>query len=266
MSLSVVIIARNEEKLIGEAIESAKFADEVLVLDTGSTDKTAAVAKKAGARVIKRPTKGLAFARWRTEAIKEVRGDWIFYLDADERITPELKSEILQIVSHSLSHTGCVHSDTPGVSMAYAVPRENYYLGRRVRWGGAWPDYVKRLFWKKALKKWTGRLHEEPVFEGKLTHLRNPIRHYTHRDLTSMVAKTIEWSKLEAEELYRAHHPPVTWWRILRIMLTELWQRGIRKQGFRDGTVGVIEVIFQVFSRFITYARLWEIQIKNSKS
>jgi len=256
MSLSVVIVARNEEKLIKEAIKSANFADEVLVLDTGSTDKTVAVARKAGARVVRKPTEGLTFARWRTEAIKEAKGDWIFYLDADERITPELKRELLQITSQE------PRTQNQKPITAYAVPRENYYLGQRVRWGGAWPDYVKRLFWKKALKKWVGKLHEEPVFEGKLAHLNSPIRHYTHRDLTSMVAKTIEWSKLEAEELCRANHPPVTWWRILRIMATELWQRGIKKQGFRDGTVGVIEVVFQIFSRFITYARLWELQQK----
>jgi len=259
----VVIIARNEEGLIKDAIKSAKFADEVLVVDTGSIDKTVEVAKKLGARVVKMPTENLTFARWRTAAIKEARGDWIFYLDADERITHALKKEILKIIHQPLPIT---HYP---LIVAYAVPRENYYLGRRVRWGGAWPDYVKRFFWKKSLKKWSGRLHEEPVFRGKLGHLKNSIRHYTHRDLTSMLTKTIEWSKLEAKELYRVNHPPVTWWRILRIMTTELWQRGVKKQGFRDGTVGVIEVIFQIFSRFITYARLWELQqakIPNSKS
>ena len=246
----MVIIAKNEEKLIKDAIKSAKFADEVLVLDTGSDDKTVAAAKGMGAKVIAAPSKNLAFARWRTEAIKKAKGDWIFYLDADERITPRLKGEILRIIKHL---------PTRGI-VAYAVPRENYYLGHRVRWGGSWPDYVKRLFWKKALKKWRGKLHEEPVFKGELKLLQAPLKHYTHRDLTSMVIKTIAWSQLEADALYRAHHPPVTWWRILRMMLTELWQRGIKQQGFRDGTVGVIEVTFQMFSRFVTYARLWERQ------
>ena len=255
MGLTVAIIVKNEEELIRRAIKSAQFAEEILVLDTGSTDKTIVRAKKAGAKVIERPTKGLAFARWRTEVIKNAKEDWLFYLDADEEITPALEKELLTIVRQS-------KKKQPKIT-AYAVPRENYYLGRRVRWGGAWPDYVKRLFWKKKLKKWVGKLHEEPIFEGKLAHLKNPIRHDTHRDLTSMLAKTIEWSKLEAEELWRAHHPPITWWRILRIMATEFWQRGIKQQAFRDGTVGIIELIFQIFSRFITYARLWELQQKN---
>jgi len=250
VSLTIAIIARNEEGLVKEAVKSALFADQVLLLDTGSADKTVEIAQKAGAGVARMPTKGLAFARWRTKAIKLAKGDWIFYLDADERITPGLKRELLKVTSRK----------DKGQIVAYAVPRENYYLGRRVRWGGAWPDYVKRLFWKKGLRRWVGRLHEEPVFKGELGYLKSPIRHYTHRDLTSMLEKTTAWSKLEAEELYRVGHPPVTWWRILRIMATEFWQRGVKKQGFRDGTVGVIEVIFQVFSRFITYARLWEMQ------
>ncbi len=254
MRLSVIIIAKNEEKLIGDAIRSAKFADEVIVLDSNSEDRTREVASALGAKVWRTSDKRLEFSRWRTEAIKKAKGAWIFYLDADERITPKLRNAILKIIKQPPEKN----------VVAYAVPRENYYLGHRVRWGGSWPDYVKRLFWKKALKKWRGKLHEEPVFKGELKLLQAPLKHYTHRDLTSMVAKTIAWSRLEAEELYRAHHPPVTWWRILRMMLTELWQRGIKQQGFRDGTVGIIEVIFQMFSRFVTYARLWEKQ--NSKS
>jgi glycosyltransferase involved in cell wall biosynthesis len=253
MKLSVVIIAKNEEEVIAEAIKSALWAEEVVVLDTGSIDKTPQIAHKLGARVARMPTKGLTFARWRTEAIGKSKGEWLFYLDADERITPGLRKEILEIVNSKEREFS-----------AYAAPRENYYLGKRMRWGGAWPDYVERLFYKKNLKKWIGRLHERPVFKGKLGYLENPLEHYTHRDLTSMLKKTIKWSRLEAEELYRAGHPPVTWWRFLRIMLTELWDRGIKKQGFRDGTVGVIEIIFQMFSRFITYARLWEMQT-NSK-
>ena len=113
---------------------------------------------------------------------------------------------------------------------------------------------------RKKLKRWEGRLHEEPVFEGQLGHLQEPMVHLTHRDLSSMIEKTSSWSKIEAELLDQAGHPPVTWWRILRVMLSEFWERGIKKQGFRDGTVGWIEVIFQMFSRFVTYVRLWESQ------
>jgi len=255
--ITVIIIAKNEEAMIAEAIESAWWADVVLVIDDNSMDKTAKIAKKAGARVILAPEQtAFQYARLRNYSLKLVKSDWIFYLDADERITEGLKNEIekLREIKKLRNYN------------AYAIPRYNYYLGQRVRFGGAYPDYVKRLFYRQALKKWVGYLHEEPVFEGGMGHLKKPIEHYTHRDLTLMMKKTIEWSKLEAEELYKVGHPPMVWWRFLRIMFTELWNRGIKQQGFRDGTVGVIEVIFQMYSRFITYARLWELQQRNKKS
>jgi len=252
MRLSIIIIAKNEEKIIKDCLESAMWADEVILIDSGSTDKTVEIAKKYKAKIIKLPSVKLEFSKWRNAGLKAAEGDWVLYLDADERVTPELKEEILKKLQNS---------KTPKTKIvAYAISRKNFYLGKEVRFGGSWPDYVKRLFRREKLKGWKGRLHEEPVFEGKLGHLKEPMIHLTHRDLSSMIEKTSQWSKIEAELLYDAGHPPVTWWRILRVIFSEFWDRGIRKQGFRDGTVGWIEIIFQVFSRFITYARLWERQ------
>jgi len=257
--LSIIIITKDEEKMIGDCLESIKWADEIVLVDSGSTDKTVEIAKKYGAKITTFLSKTPNYAEWRNKGLQETKGDWVFYLDADERVTPHLKEEIKSsIINHQ-----------PSI-IAYAIPRCNFYLGRKMHYGGAWPDYVKRLFKKDKLKGWEGRLHEEPTFsggEGELGHLKEPMIHLTHRDLSSMVEKTRKWSKIEAELLYRAGHPPVTWWRILRIMLTEFWQRGVKLQGWRDGTVGWIEIIFQMFSRFITYARLWEMQnqIKSEK-
>ena len=147
-------------------------------------------------------------------------------------------------------------------TVVYEIPRRNFYLGQEVHYGGAWPDYVKRLFFKNTLQRWERDLHEDPVFAGQMGTLRAPLVHLAHRDLSSMIAKTSEWSQIEANLLFQSGHPPVTWWRLLRPMLTEFWQRGVVKQGWRDGPIGWIEVIFQAFSRFITYARLWEMQQK----
>jgi hypothetical protein len=93
-----------------------------------------------------------------------------------------------------------------------------------------------------------------------LGYLKSSMVHITHRDLSSMVEKTREWSKIEAQLLYKANHPPVTWWRILKAMAVEFWQRFIRSKAWRDGTVGWIEGLFQVFNRFLIYASLWELQ------
>jgi len=247
MKLSVIIIAKDEEKMIEDCLESIKWADEIVMVDTGSTDKTIEIAKGYRVRVISVAGEKMNFSRWRNKGLKEARGDWILYLDADERITPGLRKEIKETIEK-------------GNGGAFAIPRRNFYLGKEVRFGGAWPDYVKRLFKKEKLKRWKGKLHEEPVFDGELGHLKEPMIHLTHRDLSSMVEKTRRWSKIEADLLYQAKHPLVTWWRILRIMMGEFWLRGIRLQGWRDGAVGWIEIIYQMFSRFITYARLWEMQ------
>lgn len=252
VSISIVVLAKNVENMIEECLESAKFADELIVVDSGSTDKTVEIAKRKGARVINFPGKKLEFAKWRNFGLKESKSDWIFYLDADERITPVLQKEILVTINQP-------------TAVAYEMPRQNYYLGQPVHYGGSWPDYVKRLFLKSKLKGWEAELHENPIIEGSFGRLKNSLLHFTHRDLSSMMEKTREWSKIEANLLYQAHHPPITWWRILRPMATEFWQRGIIKQGIRDGAVGWIEVVFQVFSRFITYARLWEKQQEKQK-
>lgn len=247
--LSVIIIARNAEELIGDCLQSVKWADEIIMIDSGSTDKTTEIGKKFGAKVIEVSGKPINFSQWRNQGLKAAKGKWVFYLDSDERVTPGLKKEIKAVIKQ-------------GKGNAFAIPRRNFYLGKEVRHGGAWPDYVKRLFKKDKLEKWKGRLHEEPVFEGELGHLKEPMVHLTHRDLSSMVEKTRQWSMIEADLLYQAKHPPVTWWRILRIMLGEFWKRAVRQQGWRDGTVGWIEIVYQMFSRFITYARLWERQQK----
>ena len=254
-SLSVIIIAKNEEGLIKECLESTMGVDEVVLIDSGSTDQTMAIAKSFGARVVSVPSQKLEFAKWRNLGLKEARGEWIFYLDADERLTSDLKKEIKQKIKNS----------SP---VAYQLPRRNFYLGQEMHYGGAWPDKVKRLFLKEKLDCWQGELHEDPTIRGELGELKEPMIHYTHRDLSSMIAKTSQWSKIEARLLFEDYpdgHPSVNCFRLLRPMMSEFWVRGIKKQGVRDGTVGWIEVIFQMFSRFITYARLWELQWQAKK-
>ena len=259
VSVSVIVIAKDEEKMIGDCLASVKWADEIILVDSGSADKTIEIAKKCGAKIVNFPFKKLEFAKWRNAGLKAAKGDWILYLDADERVTPELKEEILQAIVATPRRSAFAHHPRSRFT-AYEIPRKNFYLGKEVHYGGAWPDYVKRLFLKEKLKYWKKELHEDPIFEGKMGRLKSPFIHLTHRDLSSMVEKTKEWSKIEAKLLDEAGHPPVTWWRILRVMLTEFWCRGIKLQGLRDGVVGWIEVIFQMFSRFVTYARLWEMQ------
>ncbi len=251
--ISVVIITKNEKQMLPDALQSVKWADEVLVVDTGSTDATVYIAKKNGTRVVE--SKGKSFSEWRNKGLKEASGEWILYLDADERITEALKKEILEVTS----------TKNNNYSM-YAIPRSNVILGREFRHGGFWPDYVKRLFRKSELKKWEGELHEEPVYEGEMSHLINPMKHIKHEDFSQMVEKTNEWSEVEAKLMYEAGHPPMNVKRFISAMAREFAHRMIKNRGFMDGSEGIMFAMYQVYSRFVSYAKLWELQEKERMS
>jgi len=252
VKISVVIPTKNEERMIKDCLASVKWADEIVVIDDYSQDKTREIAKKFGARVFLHRWQG--FSQQKNYGFRKTKGEWVLFLDADERVTPELKTEILQIIK------------SPQVSfVGYKMPRLNNLLGQDMHFGGWYPDYQTRLVKREKFKGWRGKLHEQLLINGRVGRLKSHLYHLTHRSLSAMIEKTQRWSKIEAELLEKAGHPPVTWWRILRIMLTEFWQRGVKKQGWRDGTVGWIEIFFQMFSRFFTYARLWEKQNRKVK-
>lgn len=255
MSLSVVIIAKNAADKIKEAIESAKpIAKEIIVLEGGSIDNTVALSKKLGARVVKqKDPKSRNFAMWRNEGMAAAKGEWVLYLDHDEQIIPELASEIRKIINHQplfINH----------FFAAYAIPRLNIILGKKMRFGGWYPDYQQRLFLKSAFIKWVYPLHEEPRYKGEMGYLKKNLLHHKHDNISEMVEKTNIWSETEARLLLEANHPPMAWWRFWRIMATELIDRLILKGGILDGTAGIIYSIYQMWSRFITYAKLWEMQ------
>ena len=250
MKVSGIVIVKNGEKFISDCLDSLSWVDEIVVVDTGSADKTTEIAKDKGAKIVE-SLKG-NFSDWRNLGAKEAQGDWLFYLDVDERITPTLKGEIEETI-------------TSGKYSAYAIPRRNILLGHEMKWGGWWPDYVVRLIKKDFLIAWEGQLHEQPKVKGEVGKLKNSLTHFSHRSLEEMVEKTNIWSEIEAKLLYESHHPKMAWWRFISVALREFWFRGIKKLGFLDGPVGVIEIIYQMYSRMITYAKLWEMQIKSEK-
>lgn len=257
MKLSVIIIAKNAEREIADAIESVRqLADEVIVVDNGSTDRTVEIAKYFKAKVFE--SKVFDFSALRNLGLKKAKGQWILYIDSDERVGDELKKEILRVISSQISRS----HNLRGFG-AFYVKRKNFYLGNN-----EWPyiEKIERLFKKDMLKGWKGKLHESPIIEGEVGVLGGFLYHYTHSDLTSMVNKTLEWSNVEAELRFKAGHPKMTWWRFLRVMFTAFFDSYIRQAGWRVRTVGLIESIYQAFSMFVTYARLWEMQQEKVKS
>lgn len=248
--LSVVIIGKNEEKNIEECIESVKFADEIIYFDNGSQDTSKALAKKKGATVF--DVLGNDFSSRKNIAYKKAKYEWILSIDADERVTSELQSEIISTIG----------SSEPQTYSAFAIPRKNIILGKELKYGGWWPDYVVRLFLKKDFNLVKGVLHEQPQFKGKLGYLKSPLIHKKHDNLSDMLAKTNEWSEVEAKLMFDANHPPMNVPRFLTAGFREFWHRVVVKRGFFDGTEGVIYSLYQVISRLISYMKLWEMQLK----
>lgn len=245
MKLSAIIIAKNSEEQIAGALESVDFCDEIIVVDGGSTDKTIAIAKKHRAKIVKGVE--MDFAKQRNIGMEHAQGEWLLYIDTDERVSEKLRENI----------TAALSTSSPIV--AYKLQRQNYYLGNN-----AWPkiEQLERLVKKESLEGWFGKLHETPRVKGEIGVLDGYLLHFTHRNLSEMLAKTIFWSETEAKLRYDAHHPEMTWWRFPRVMLTAFFDSYIKQEGWKVGTAGLIESIYQAFSMFITYARLWEMQKK----
>ena len=244
VQLSAIILAKNAEELIGECLQSVAFCDEIIVVDTGSTDTTIAIAKKHGARVV-RGVDG-NFAENRNIGMREAKGEWLLYVDTDERVSPELRKEIQSAIQN-------------GTDAAYRLERKNFYLGNH-----PWPkiELLERLFKKSQLREWYGALHETAKVAGSIGQLHGFLLHYTHRDLASMLEKTIAWSPIEAQLRFDANHPKIVTWRLIRVMLTGFWNSYITQGGWKAGVMGWVESIYQGYSMFITYATLWEMQQK----
>jgi len=246
-NISVIILAHNVENEIVPALETSKFADEIIVVDTntGSTDNTVQISLKRGARIVKSP--GYSFAKWRNDGAAAARGDWLLYLDSDERIPVKLANEILKTIADPQHQ-------------AYTIGRFEVFLGAHLN---HWPDpRVLRLIKKDALKRWEGKVHEQPVIDGSIGELREQMVHLSHKNIDEKVISTMKWSKLEAEMLLASNHPPMAGWRFIRVMLTEFIERFVVQGLWRDGAEGWIESIYQMFSKFISYERLWELQRK----
>lgn len=246
--ISTIILTYNEEEVLEDAIKSLQgFTDEVIIIDSNSTDGTIKIAKKFGARIIERELEN--FSEQRNLGAKNARGDWIFYLDSDERLTEDFKKDALQKIKAY---------DPAGTIGGFYIKRRTYYFGKD------WhlTDKVQRLFYKNKFNKWYGVVHETPKIEGRFETIQSPILHFTHRTLSQMLEKTNKWSEYEAELRYKAHHPKMTWWRFPRVMISEFFKSYFKNNGYRNKTTGLVESIYQSFSIFVTYAKLWELQNK----
>jgi len=240
---SVVILTRNEEAMVERAIASARFADEILIVDSGSTDATVAIAEAAGARVVVRPFDD--FARQRNFALEQATGEWVLFVDADERVTPALDAEVRALLGTEPEHD------------AYAVPREAIALGHRLGWEpfGA-PDAPVRLV-RRGTCTWSGVVHEAIEGARSFGRLDGSLLHLTHRTVSEVVRKIDAYSELEAADLVRTGRQAPSKRALLVSFPREvvrLWRSGLKDEGMP----GAIEACLLAFNRTLVLAKVWE--------
>ncbi|HET6320152.1 MAG TPA: glycosyltransferase family 2 protein, partial [Chloroflexota bacterium] len=226
MKLTAAVIARDEEAHIGACVDTLAFADERLVLlDTATRDRTAAIAAERGARVESRAFEN--FAAQRDAALAAARGEWVLFVDADERVTAALRDEVLRTIGAPSGHRG------------FWVPRHNVLLGRVVRHAGWYPDYQLRLLERGAAHFDPLRpVHEGAIVDGPVGHLREPLVHFNYRSLSEFITKQERYSRLDAQQwLLKYGRPRVR--AILGQPLREFWRRYVTLHGYREGWLGV---------------------------
>ena len=245
VKISALILTKNEEDLISDAINQLDFVDEIIVLDQSSQDKTVERARKFTDKIAR--TTSEDFAKHRNLLASHAKGEWLLYVDCDERLTESLAREI-QDATKNLKFS------------AYYTPRQNFLLGKWQKHGGWWPDYVPRLIKRKSLIAWQGKVHESPKIEGEFGYFKNPLVHLTARSMSQILEKSIKWAKIEAQLYHKSTNPKVTIARITKGAIWEFISRYFLKLGFLDGTIGAISAIYQSLHRAMIFTYLWELQ------
>lgn len=242
MGLSVTIICLNEAGNIRDCLESVRFADEIVVCDSGSTDGTLEICRAYTDRVFTDPWRG--FAGHKNLALERATQDWIFSLDADERITPALAQEIRAALADPAAD-------------GYTVPRRNHFLGQWIRHGGWYPDRTVRLFRRGRGRFLSRAVHEAVQVDGPVRQLTQPFDHFTYRSLSAYLQRMDRYSTLAADELWREGRRVRAGDLTLRPAATFL-RMYLLQAGFRDGRAGLVLAGLYAAQTLAKYAKLWE--------
>lgn len=249
-TLSVIIITKNEAINILDCISSASFADEILVIDSGSTDGTIEMAKDAGALVIQTDWPG--YGQQKNRAIEAARCDWIFSLDADERITPKLQAEILEAIKLE-------------TFKVFNVPRKSLYVSKFMSHCGWQPDYIRRLFKKGCAHFTNQRVHEHLETTEPVGNLNEPLIHYSFRDFETVLYKVNHYSSQAAEEMFAAGKKGS----LTKALTHGLWafiRTYILRAGFLDGKAGLMLAISNAEGVYYRYIKLMRLNEQNNAS
>ncbi|MEW6508945.1 MAG: glycosyltransferase family 2 protein [Bacteroidota bacterium] len=246
--LSVVIIAGNEEKNIRDCLESVKWADEIIVIDSESTDNTREIAKEFTPNVFVKKWEG--FVPQRKFSIEKTSNDWVLSVDADERVSAELKIELQKLLGSSNKLNG------------YFVPRQNYFLNKLIKSCGWYPDYQMRLFNKCFAGISNRKVHEGFEVKGKTGKLKNHLIHFTHQNITDTIKKINEYSYLQALE--KKNGKKVKAVNLIFNPAAAFLNHFIGRKGFRDGIHGLMVSLIHSITNLLTYMKTWELQNKRN--
>lgn len=260
-AFTACLITFNEEDNIEAALETVGFADEIIVVDSHSTDRTRDIAcefrgsshdgREVKPRIIERDWPG--HVEQKNFAIDQAQHDWVLCLDADERVSPRLRQEIETVFA----------MDSPEFD-GYTMPRKTYYLGRWILRGGWYPDRKLRLF-RKSCGRWGGvNPHDHVRIEGRTQDFKGDLYHYSYHDIADHIRTINNFTDIASIEKQkrRIQHP------LLRMLIQppyKFFKMYILKQGFREGIQGLIIAILGMFYVFLKYAKLWELKLQNRK-
>ncbi|MCM8778429.1 MAG: glycosyltransferase family 2 protein [Candidatus Omnitrophica bacterium] len=248
--LTVVILTKNEEERIKDCIESVKdWVEEIIVVDDESTDRTAEIAQNLGAKVLKR--KMDIEGKQRNWAYQKARNLWVLSLDADERITKELRDEIIRLFAEGPRSNG------------YTIPRRNYIGNYWLRYGGEYPAPQLKLFRKDKFRFEEVGVHPRAFLEGKCGFLKNDLIHYSYRNFSDYLNKLNNQTTREAEKWILTGRRMTFWQALWRALDRFFYRRMLRKKAYRDGIYGFMTALFSGLYQLLSYAKYRELLSKH---
>lgn len=251
MKISAILITKNEEANLERCLQSVSWMDEIIIVDSNSTDQTIEIAEKFNAKIYS--PKWTGFGPAKQFALDKATGDWILSIDADEEISFTLKNEILQLLENDPPHEG------------YYIPRKTQFLGKWILFSGWYPDYVLRLF-KRSCGRFTDVLvHEKVEVEGATGKLHNPMMHYSYPTLEDYLRKLDQYSTLGAEELFKKGKKCSPYFLAIKPPFAFLRKILIQK-GWRDGWEGFLIAYLTSTGTLLKYAKLRSMHIESEKS
>lgn len=249
--LTVIIPTKNEETNIEAVLQTVQFADEIMIVDSLSTDKTVEIARKYTDFILLH--KFMGHAAQKNWAIPQATHEWILLVDADERVTPELQKEIQEILTKNPDNAG------------FWIYRANYFMGKPVNYSGWQSDKVIRLFRKSKCRYNNKRVHEEIIANGEVGVLKNKLKHNTYKGFDEYIKKSVRYTTWKAQDRL-PKTSKVTLYHLFIKPGFRFFRHYILKKGYRDGVVGFVISMLSAFSIFATYVKIWILKKEQNKN